>query len=76
MSLISEFCSRRSPVMSKSREVWEGSGAEVPDSFALPPALPGVLALPLRVGGIGMNDSLGRRPTRISPVGPFGPRAK
>ena len=27
-------------------------------------------------GGTGMNDSLGRRPSRISPVGPSGPSSK
>ena len=32
--------------------------------------------LPFRTAATGMNDSLGRRPSRTSPVGPFGPMTK
>jgi len=56
MSLISEFCSRRSPVTSKSS-----------DCCSL---------LPFLLGGIGMKDSLGRRPGRTVPVGPSRPSSK
>ncbi len=57
MSLMRVFCSRRSPVASKSKACCA--------SF-----------LPLVETGIGMNDSLGRRPSFVSPVGPCGPITK
>src|SRR4051794_5328530 len=60
MSLMSELTSRRSPVMSKSSPCCSG-------------ATPIAVFFPT---GIGMNDSLGRRPSFVSPVGPFGPMTK
>jgi len=48
----------RSPVRSKSRLSW----------ISLPPT-----ALPLRDAGTGIQDSLGRRPGRMTPVGPLAP---
>jgi len=60
--LISEFSSRRSPVTS-------ASNACCSPAVAGPPR-------PLRATGMGMNDSLGRRPARTTPVGPPGPSSK
>src|SRR2546427_168567 len=60
---MSELISRRSPVMSKSSSDWSRLAAALPRA-------------PLRPTGTGTNDSLGRRPTSIAPVGPFGPIMK